>query len=434
VNRHILATSVLAFVVLSGASAAAGQWPRFRGPDGAGVSDAKTIPVKWTDKDYNWKVKLPGVGHSSPVVWGRRIYLICGEGRTGKRTVLCLDTAGGKTLWRRDYASKPFGMHRDNSYASASPAADAEGVVVTWSTPDRVDLIALDADGKDLWRRDLGPYVGIHGSGSSPIIIGDVVVLANEQEDPKALPSVYLGKKALMPAGKSFLIGLDRKTGKTRWQIKRRSSQAAYSTPCVYRGPGGRVELIFPSTSHGITSVDPATGKTNWEMPGVFDQRCVGSPVAGAGLVFAGDGWGVRGLHYVAVRPGSQAKGVKPSVAYRLTRPTPLVPTPLVKGNRLFLWGDFGNITCLDVAGGKVIWRNRIRALFYGSPVWVGGRLYCIGRKGNVFVVAASDEFKLLGRIPLGEPSFATPAVSGGVMYLRTRSQLFSLGGKNGPR
>ncbi len=433
----VLSAVILGSVVSAGAGTKEGQWPRFRGPNGSGISNATTVPAKWTDKDYNWKITLPGGGHSSPVVWSGRIYVTCSDRRTAKRTVLCLDPAGGKTLWRRDYASKRFTQHRDNSYASPTPAADAKGVVITWTTPKEVILLALDPDGREVWRRDLGPFVAIHGSGSSPIIVGDLVVLANSQADPKALPSVYSAPGAPKKAGTSFVIAVDRKTGKTRWQIKRKSSQAAYSTPCLYQADGGRAELVFSSTPHGIVAVDPATGKINWEMGDVFPQRCVSSPVTAPGLVIAGDGYGTRGTRFVAIRPPSKdgarkpARGPQgPKMAYEIKRPVPLVPTPLVKGNRLFLWGDDGTIVCADVSNGKVIWRERIRARFYGSPVYVNGRLYCISREGDVFVLAAADKFELLARVPLGELSYATPAVCDGVMYLRTRSKLFSLGGK----
>jgi len=426
---RIPAVAVLVCFVSICAGAGEGQWPRFRGPNGAGISDAKTVPVKWTDKDYNWTLTLPGMGHSSPVAWSDRIFVTCGNRKTATRTVMCVGAADGKTLWRRDYESKPFKQHRDNDYMSATPAADAAGVVATWTTPKEVILRALDRDGQEVWQRDVGEFVGMHGSASSPIIVGDLVVLASEQADPKAMPFGYLLPGAPKVAGKSFLIALDRKTGKTRWKINRRSSQAAYSTPCVYRRSGGPSELIFSSTSHGITAVDPETGKVNWNTGRVFRERCIGSPITAPGLVLAGHGGGSRGLSVVAVRPGSRKPAAKPSVAYKIKRPVPLVPTLLVKGGRLFMWGDYGKIACLDVSSGKVIWRDRVSATFYGSPVCVNDKLYCISKKGEVFVIAAGDKFKLLGRTPLGEASFATPAVCGGVMYLRTHTKLFSLGG-----
>ena len=352
-------------LLLSGAYAVEQGWTRFRGPDGTGISDATTIPVEWTDQDYNWKVKLPGVGHCSPVLWGNRIFLTCGDPDTARRTVLCLDTADGHTLWRRDYPSKTFKQHRANSYATATPAADADGVVVTWSTPEEVVLLALD-----------------------------------------------------------------RKTGQTRWQVERRTALSPYSTPCVRRPDDGPPELIFSSTAHGITAVDLVSGKVNWDIDDVFRDRCVGSPVSAAGLVIAGYGHGNRGTRCVVVRPGSRSRNLEPALLYDVTRSVPLVPMPLVKDGRLFLWADDGVVTCLAASTGQVIWRERVGGTFYGSPVCVGGRLYCIARNGEVVVLAASEQFEVLCRVPLGEPSYATPAVSDGVMYLRTFSHLFSLGRK----
>ena len=412
-----------------------GQWSRFRGPNGTGISQATTVPVTWTDADYNWKIKLPGTGHSSPVLWGKRIFLTCGIGEDAARIILCLNAADGRILWKREYSSETFNQHRDNSFASATPAADAGGVVLTWSTPKEIVLLALDTDGREVWRRDLGPFVGLHGSGTSPIIVGDLVVLANDQEDlhlydylPKGM--IKLPKGVIGKPGKSSLIAVDRKTGKTRWQLPRRTVLAAYSTPCVYQPDGAGPELIFTNAGHGITSVDPATGKVNWEVDKIFSDRCVASPVTAPGLVIAGYGAGVRGTLYVAVRPGSRERGIGPKVIYQLKKPVPLVPTPVVKDGKLFLWNDDGKVACLNVKTGREIWRERIGGFYYGSPVWVDGRLYCISRKGEVVVLAASEKFKLLARVQLGEKSYATPAVADGVMYLRTLSHLFSLGGK----
>jgi outer membrane protein assembly factor BamB len=132
----------------------------------------------------------------------------------------------------------------------------------------------------------------------------------------------------------------------------------------------------------------------------------------------------------LAVRPGSQESDQQPQIAYELNRNVPLVPTPVVKDGRLYLWSDDGIVSCFKVANGEMVWRERAGGFFYGSPVCVNNRLYCISRSGEVVVIAASDKFEVLGRVSLGEPSFATPAIAGGVMYLRTRTQLFSLGGK----
>jgi outer membrane protein assembly factor BamB len=406
--------------------AAEGEWTRFRGPNGSGISNAAKVPAKWTERDYNWKVKLPGIGYSSPVVWGERIFVTCGEPETAKRLILCLRSADGRVQWQRQYSSRTYAQHRDNCYATATPAVDAEGLLVTWTTPQQVVLLALDLDGGEVWRRDFGPFVANSGSGISPILYDDLVVLANDQDDPSLDPGDQ--KNPPQPAGISFLIAVDRKTGQTRWQIERPTSFAAYGTPCVYQAEDGRRELIFTNAARGMTGIDPQTGHVNWELNQKLFDRTISSPVVAAGLVFAGSGVSFRGTRCVAVRPGSREQG--PKVAYEVTQAVPMVPTPLVKDGRLFLWTDDGIVTCLQAASGEVIWRERVGGSFYGSPVWVSGRLYCIAKNGDVVVLAAADKFQLLSRVPLGELSYATPAVAGGVIYLRTQSHLFSLGGK----
>ncbi len=434
-RRLLPAIAALGLYTL-GAGAGPTDWPRFRGPNGTGISDAKSIPATWTDQDYNWKVALPGTGHSSPVVWANRLFVTCGDAKTATRTLLCLDAATGKTLWQRDFPGKPYRQHGDNAYASASPAADADGVVVSLSTPDEVALAAFDNEGKDAWRRGLGPWVGNHGTGVSPIIEGDLVILANEQEDPRLIPSMY-GPNPTTPAGKSFIVALDRKTGEIRWQTERTTKISPYSTPCIAQSPDGRPELVLSGNAHGIAALDLATGKPVWEFGNVFKDRCVASPVIaapasadGLPLAIASYGAGTSGALMVAVRAGRPSKGIQPTLAWQLKGPVPLVPTPIVKGGRIFLWFDNGTVACHNVETGEQVWRDKVPGAFYGSPVWVDGRLYCIAKNGDVFVVAAGDKFELLARVPLGEPSFATPAVASGILFLRTRTQLFSLGGK----
>jgi outer membrane protein assembly factor BamB len=402
-------------------------WNRFRGPNGSGISTAKTVPVRWTDEDYNWKIGLPGPGHSSPVVWGQRVFVTCGDPATARRTVLCVDAATGHTLWTHDEPSQPHGQHRDNGYATATPAVDSDGVVVTWSTPAAVMLLALDLDGRVLWRRDLGPEISLHGSGSSPILYQDLVVLFNDQEDMERSPGRK--KDGPNPAGRSFLTGIDRQTGRTRWETERQTFLAGYATPCMYRD-GDRAELIFASTAHGLMGIDPATGTVNWECGQPFLDRAVVSPVVAPGLVIATHGAGLRGTRCLAVRPGSRARGTEPTVAYAVTSAVPMVPTPLVKDGCLYLWADDGVVSCLQVETGEVVWRERVDGEYFASPIWIDHRLYCVSKAGEVVVLAAADTFEVLSRVPLGEPSFATPAVAGGVMYLRTRSHLFSLGGR----
>lgn len=389
------------------------EWTRFRGPNGSGLSAATTIPERWIERDYNWKVELPGVGHSSPVLWGERIFLTSGDEETGKCIVLCLNAVNGERVWSKDYAGGRYGKHRDNSFATASPAVDGQRVYICWGSPKEYLVEALDHAGKEVWRRDVGSFKSGHGFGASPIVIEDLVVVANDQDGDK-----------------SALYGLEAKSGEIRWKVPRKS-KSTYTTPCVYQPAGQAAQVIFTNYEHGITSVDPKSGRVNWEID-VFDKRhvetSIGSPIIAGKLVFGGSGWlGVR-QEVIAVRP--PAGDGKPEVAYSIDRSVPLCTTPLVKDDLLFLWSDSGIVTCADAATGKVHWRERVPGSYYASPVCAGDNLYGVSRTGEVVVLAAARKYKLLGRNPLGEGSHSTPAIAGGRMYLRTFSHLIAVGGK----
>lgn len=411
-QTRLLALGLLGLAL---AGAARGQeWTRFRGPNGSGVSPATTVPSRWTEKDFTWKVELPGVGHSSPVVWGQRLFVTSGEEKTGKRLLLCLDARDGRRLWVRSVDGPLHRKHQDNSFATATPAVDERHVYVCWASPRDYLVLAYDHDGKEVFCTDVGAFKSGHGFGPSPIAFGGVVIVPNDQD------------------GGGALLGLDRDTGKVRWKTPRRG-KASYATPCIYQH-GGRAELLFTSYEHGITSLDPETGKLNWELD-VFDKRHVetpiGSPVLAGDLVLASCGWlGVR-QEVVAVRLPSGGKEGKPQEVYRIDRSAPLCTTPLVAGELLFLWSDGGVVTCADSRTGAVHWRERVPGSYYSSPVCVGKQLWNISREGEVIVLAAAKQYELLARNPLGEGSHASPAVTDGRMYLRTFSHLVCLGGKS---
>jgi outer membrane protein assembly factor BamB len=386
----------------------AGEWTRFRGPNGSGLSSATNLPSTWTEKDYRWKAALPGSGHSSPVIWGDKVFVMCGEKASARRIVLCLQASDGSVAWKREYDSQSFSQNRDNSYASSTPAVDQERVYVYWTTAEEVTVLALDHRGQEVWRRNLGPFKSRHGSGTSPIVYNDLVIINNDQEGP------------------SFLTALDTRSGATRWRLDRRTDRVAYSTPCVRQTEAERAELVFSSSGHGISGVEPQTGRVNWELTNALPFRVVGSPVVGEGLVIASCGEGGIGRRLVAIRPGSATQ--VPRLAYEMKSSIPYVPTPLVEDGLLFLWGDNGLVACHRAPTGEKIWQEKISDSFYCSPVCANGRLYGVSKKGIVYVLAAAERYELLFTTPLGEPSFATPAIAGGVLYLRTASHLFALG------
>jgi len=392
--------------------ALAQQWTRFRGPNGAGLSDATGIPVTWTAADYRWRVKLPGIGHSSPVVAGERIFVTSAIEDDATRIVRCLNVADGGLIWKRSFDSTTYEKNKLNGYMVSTPALDAECVYMTWTTPREYTAVALTQDkGRLLWQRSVGQFESQHGSGASPILFEEMLILVNDQ------------------LGASSAIGLDRATGKTRWKIDRRAVKAAYSTPCIYRPKNGEPQLILSSTAHGMSSHDPHTGRTNWELD-VFQNRVVSSPVIAGGLIFASAGVGGGGREMVAVAPGDAEKGIEAKVAYEIEGSLPYVPTSVARGELLFLWSDQGVVTCLDAPSGKIHWRERVGGRFFGSPVCVGDRLYCMSREGQMIVLAAAEKYKLLAEIDLEEPSCATPSIADGVMYLRTTGHLMAIGGE----
>lgn len=389
----------------------ADHWPRFRGPNGAGVAE-KAAPIQFTEKDHAWKVELPGVGHSSPVLWNDRLFVTTAEDE-GKRLLLCLRASDGERLWVREYPGRPHRRHRDNSLASSTPAVDDRCVCVCWGGADEFLVVALDHDGKEIWKVDLGAFKSGHGFGPSPILHDDLVIVPNDQDG-------------------GFLIALERDTGKERWKVSRKS-KATYTTPCVHRPEKGPAELIFSNYEHGLTSIDPKTGRTNWEID-VFDkghiETGIGSPIVAGGLVLGTCGWlGVR-QEVVAVRPPTPGSDDKPSVVYTLDRSAPLCTTPLARGDLLFLWSDAGMVTCADLKTGKVHWRERVPGSYYSSPICVGDHLYNISREGDVVVLAAASKFELTARNRLGEGSHATPAAADGRIYFRTFTHLIAIGAK----
>ncbi len=402
----ILLGSVLAF---------AQEWTRFRGPNGTGVSEATSIPVRWTESDYQWKTQLPGKGHSSPVVWGDKVFLLSADPEIAARFVLCLDARSGKILWQHAYPSTPHGLHPRNTFASSTPAVDQDRVYIAWATPDQVTLRALDHTGNEVWTNDLGAWVSQHGFGASPIVYEDLVILFNSQQAEQLDPD--------QKPGQSQVMAFDAATGQLRWSQPRTTTRVCYSTPCLYYPKDGPPELIGCNTGDGIFSLNPQTGNPNWSLK-VLEMRCIASPIVVGDLVLASNGVGGFASNYlVAVRAGTT-----PQEAYRVTKKAGYVPTPLARGELVFTFFDGGFAKCFEATTGEEIWSQRVTSGFSGSPVMVRDKLYCIDDKGDVIVLAADREFQELARNPLGEPSRSTPAVSGGRMFLRTESQLFCVG------
>ncbi|MDZ4820100.1 MAG: PQQ-binding-like beta-propeller repeat protein [Planctomycetota bacterium] len=389
------------------------EWTRFRGPNGTGQSDAANIPTTWTQDEVNWKLDLPGVGQSSPVLWGNKLFVTSADASTGTQSIFCVDATNGKLLWQRDFKFKPHRVHTQNTLASSTPCCDANRVYMAWGGPDEFVLLALDHEGKDQWRIDLGKYISQHGFGTSPIVHDDTVFITNEQDGP------------------SFVIAVDAGTGKERWKVPRKNvdqQNASYATPMIY-DRNGQTELIINSWAHGVSSLDPGTGRTNWEIP-VFERRPVGSPILANGLILGNCGEGGGSNSVIAVRP-PDAQSAKPEVAFEIGKTSaPYVPTLIEHDKHIFLWGDRGIVTCIDSTDGKVVWRERVGGNYSSSPIRIGERIFNVSSDGEVTVLAASSEFKVLGRTALNDATRSTLAVANGTLYLRTHGTLLAVGGK----
>jgi outer membrane protein assembly factor BamB len=401
-------------LLLAAALAPAGDWPRFRGPQGAGTSADKGVPVKWTDKDVLFKARLPGVGHSSPIVVGNRVLLL--SATPTERLVLCYDAGTGKELWRRAVPGGVGKTHRKSSLASATPCSDGERVYCAFWDGESIGLFAYDLAGKALWKRDLGRFTSQHGAGFSPIVHGGKVIVNNDQD------------------GSAALLAFDAKTGKPAWEVERKAFRACYSTPFVL-GQGTSEQLIVTSTA-GVTGYDPADGKElwsyHWSFPGM-PLRTVGSSVAADGMVFAcaGDGSGDRAM--IAVKLGGKGDVTGTHLAWSKDSGTPYVPTLVAHEGHLYGVLDNGNAVCFETKSGKRAWQERMAATVSASPVLIDGKVYVFDEKGDAWVFAASPAgLKVLARNRMGEPVVSSPAVANGRLYVRGGRHLICLGKKGG--
>ena len=405
------------------------EWSRFRGPNGTGESECKTIPAKWTDENILWKASIPGIGHSSPVIWGDKVFVLSAHPDDATRYCLCYRVSDGKQLWKVEYKSNTHLLHPRSSYASSTPTVDDERVYFAWSMPEETTLLALDHNGSEVWRRNLGRWVSQHGYGTSPILYKDLVIVNNAQDDEASQV------KTNEPPGESFMLAFNRKTGKEVWRTPIKSDTVSYSVPFIRDLPNGKAEVICTNTGNGVYGVDADTGKLNWSLPGALKMRTVSSPILANGLIFGSCGSGAYSDNtVVAVRPGSE-NGSAPNVAYELKNGSkikaPYVPSLAKRGDLLFLLYDKGYAACIDASTGNIHWFERTNTQLSGSPIRVDDKVFCIDEDGVVWVFAAEKSYKLLAQNPLGEPSRSTPAVADGKMFLRTYSQLICVGKKS---
>jgi outer membrane protein assembly factor BamB len=440
-----LGGSVLALMVVGATTGGAQDWPSFRGPRAEGVADGQDLPVEWNALEglnVAWKTPIPGLAHSSPVVWGDRIYVttavssagddsfkagLYGEGTASEDhsihqwKVLALDKKTGEILWERvAYQGVPKDKrHIKATYANSTPATNGQYVVAFFGSQG---LYAFTADGRLAWKRDLGRLdVGAYdapdyewGPASSPVIFEDKVFV---QVDTQA---------------EDFLMALDLASGATVWKTDR-DELPSWSTPTICPGPE-RVELVTNGSNY-IRGYDPATGKELWRLGG-SSKITAPTPVCEEGVIVVVSGRRPEKPIFV-VRPGAEGDITLPEsqtrsadVVWSLQGRGSYMPTPLVYRGYLYVLQNQGILDCYELETGREVYRQRLPhggSGFSGSPVAADGVLYLPGEDGDVFAVRAGPEFELLSTNPLGELLMSSPAASAGRIFLRAHHHLFAV-------
>lgn len=400
-------------------SVAAEDWPGWRGPRGDGTSLEARVPTQWngiTGDNIAWKVPIPGVGHSSPIVSRGKIFVAtCLEDRD-QRVLLCLEEASGKTQWQSVVLEAPLEKrHKLNSRASGTPVADGEFVYVTFLDPDFSspnertpgDLVvaAFDYSGRKLWEVRPGRFASTHGFCSSPVLFEDLVIVNGDHD------------------GDSYIVGLDRATGATRWTFAREHKTRSYVTPII-REYAGRTQMLL-SGSKCVVSLNPRTGGLHWQMEGPTEQF-VASLVDDGEFVFLTAGFPDR--HILAIRPDGNGRVGDEQIVWRSRKNCSYVPSPIVVGNYFLVAADDGIASCYDTKTGERHWLERMAPHYSASLVTAGGLVYFPADDGIIKVVRPGPTYDLVSENPLGEGTFASPAIANGRLYVRGEAHLFAIG------
>ncbi len=422
------------------------NWPQFRGPRATGVTEGQPKPVKWDapkSENVRWKTAIPGLSHSSPVVWGDKVFVTTAVSSAPKDEtrfglygdvepvkvdpahawkVFALDKSTGKILWERTaYEGMPkVKRHPKSSHAASTPATDGKYLIVNFGSEG---LYAYDFNGKLLWKQDLGVldagwFYDVDYQweyGSSPTIYKNLVIVqADIQKN-------------------SFIAAYDIKTGKQVWKTQR-EELSSWGSPTVYEGKL-RAELIANGTK-AIRGYDPATGKELWRL-GPMSEITTPTPFVAHDLIFVTSGYPPVQPIY-AIRPGGNGdltlKDGKESsefIAWSKQRGGPYMPTPIVYGDLLYTCSNQGVLTAYNATTGERVYQERLGGTggaFTASPVASDGKIYLSSEDGDVFVVKAGPKYELLSKNPVGEVMMATPAISDGLLIVRTISHLFAFG------
>ncbi len=425
ISRYIPLQSLLFLTVALVANCfALENWPGWRGPRGDGTSHEKQLPTKWGPSErIAWKVELPGEGHASPIVWGNRVIVVSCIPETQKRVLIVLDRDSGATLWQRDVIESPLETkHSLNSLASSTPVTDGELIYVTFlqssdkkilatnvSTPREVTLgemvvVAYDFKGEQKWIAKPGEFVSVHGYCSCPVLYENLLILNGDHD------------------GDSYIVALDKSTGRQVWKIPRANKTRSYVTPII-RQFAGKTQMIL-SGDKSVMSYDPMTGKSIWSVDGPTEQF-VASMVDDGRRVFLTAGFPDK--HILAIDPTGEGNVTASHIVWRANRNCAYVPSPIVVGDYLLLTSDDGIASCYDTATGERHWFVRLGGHYSGSPIAADGLAYFTSDDGTTKIIRPSKTFELVSENRLNEECFSSPASSQGSIFMRTKKHLIRI-------
>jgi len=382
----------------------ASDWPQFRGPTGQGVSDERGLPLTWSEtKNVRWKVAIPGKGWSSPVVQGDRIWLTTATDEGKSLRAISVDRNTGTIVQNVEvFRLKSARLaNPKNSFASPTPIIDGERVYVHFGA---FGTACITQSGEIVWKTKLEYDNGQHGTGGSPVLYQDLLIISCDGNDVQ------------------YVVALDKLTGKVRWK-KSREGYQAYTTPLIVDLPGSP-QVVSPGAFRAI-SYDPRNGKELWQVTYGEGFSNVPRPVYGDGLVFICTGFQQPSL--LAVRLDGKGDVTKSKVQWKLDRGVPLTPSPLLVGSELYMVTDNGIATCVDAKTGKEYWRARVGGNHSASPIYVDGRIYFLSEEGESVVLAPGQQLKHLATNQLDGRTLASMAVANGSIFIRSETHLYRI-------
>lgn len=432
----------LVMAALACGSVAASDWPAWRGPAGTGSTTETKLPERWSaTENVAWKAPLGGLGVSSPIVSGNVIVVTSQLGSgvrapgnhprlvqggnadaageralqaaaaAGERTFFLVEAfnrADGKRLWeyRVEAAGNLPGVHDKHNLASPSPVTDGQMVYAWFGTGQ---IVALDMTGKLVWQRHLGaeisPFDVIWGHSSSPMLFEDTLILLCDH------------------APASYLLAVDKRTGRERWRADRGKGKLSYSTPLVVDTPAGP-ELIVNS-SERVDAYNPRTGALLW-YTGSTNRFPIPMPVFSDGMIYMSRGY--RSGPYMAIRPGGRGDVTGTHIVWEAQTGAPYISSLVHDAGLLYMATDVGGVTVVDAKTGERVWQQRIEGIFSASPVAGDGKIYFASETGETIVMKSGRTPEVIARNDIGERLMASPAISNGQIFLRTDNQLFAIG------